>query len=68
MDNPRQGYGEIKIKFVAISQLNFTNSFVLKKLIDSSSDVFETVNSLRFRVSFYDQALDRISAPIVFSH
>ena len=40
---------------------------VLQKLLDSSDNVFETVENLRFRVSFYDQGLDRISAPIVFS-
>ena len=34
MQNPRQGYGEITIQLVSITNLDFDKSFILKKFIN----------------------------------
>ena len=34
MQNPRQGYGEITIQLVSITNLDFEKSFILKKFIN----------------------------------
>ena len=35
MENPRQGYGELKITMVSISDFNFNKSGVLQKLVNA---------------------------------
>ena len=34
MENPRQGYGELKINLVSLTEFNFNRSLVLKKFVN----------------------------------
>ena len=67
MQNPRQGYGEITIQLVSITNLDFEKSFVLKKFMSPFITDSPEAQRLYFRVSFYDKALDKITAPVVYS-
>ena len=68
MDNPRQGYGEIKIGLVSITEFDFSKSMILKKFVNPLiTDAADASHKLHFRLSFYDYALDKISGPINFS-
>jgi hypothetical protein len=64
---PRQGYGELCIKEVELSLIDFGKSFILKKFVNSIITENDQIQKLYFRVSFYDQALDRITGPVCFS-
>ena len=65
---PRQGYGELTIKMISLSDLNLKKSFILSKfdnptITDSTTDA----HKLNFRVAFFDYSLDRVSAPVTYS-
>ena len=55
------------MQLVNIHKLDFNKSFTLKKFFNPNYTSSEEMQKLRFRVSFYDFALDKISAPIIFS-
>lgn len=68
MENPRQGYGELKISMVSIAEFDFNKSPALHKFANTQvTDSAEATHKLHFRVSFYDYAMDKISCPINFS-
>ena len=68
MESPRQGYGELKISMVSISEFNFNKSSALYKFVNPLFTASaEATHKLHFRVSFYDYAMDKISCPINFS-
>ena len=68
MQNPRQGYGEIKINLVSITEFDFNKSLVLKKLVNPLiTEASDVVHKLHLRTSYYDFAIDKISGPIQFS-
>ena len=68
MQNPRQGYGELKIGMVSITEFDFNKSLVLKKFVNPLiTDSAEASHKLIFRLSFYDFALCKISGPINYS-
>ena len=68
LNNPRMGYGEVKITSVKLDKLDFSKSLLLKTFMNSAvtEDAIH-LHTLSFRVSFYDVALDRIMAPLTFS-
>ena len=67
MSTPRQGYGLIQIKLVSISSLDFQKSFVLSHFMSPKIKETLQTHKLKFRTSFYDVGLDRITAPITYS-
>jgi len=52
---------------VSIHGFDFAQSLVLKKLVTFNSSESDQAQKLYFRVAFYDQALDRTTAPVVYS-
>ena len=67
MNNPIQGYGEIKVQMVGLNQIDLTKIFSMKKLAVPEVTQSEQLQRFDVRVSFYDQSLDRITSPINFS-
>lgn len=68
MENPRQGYGELKINLISLTDIDFNKSLVLKRFVNPFiTESAEASHRLYFRVSFYDFALCKISSPINFS-
>ena len=66
-NNARQGYGAITFDMVNLISFDFTKSFVLSKLLDPKVTESPEAQKVYFRVSFYDFALDRLTAPVTYS-